>query len=191
MIGSLVGIKYEILSELDSTPLFSSFRAVDRSNGRDVRIRILESTLSGERRFVDSLNEHVDSLRAINHPALEKIYDVVDENEQYSLICEYVQANNLELRVKRLASFSVQLAISTAISICDGLSAVHQAGVVHGDISGQNILVTPSGAVKLTMTGLWNAYPSSSKAGLVMLKNMAPYMAPEVTSGSMPNNLSD
>lgn len=191
MIGAVFGVRYEVLSELDQNPLFASFRAMDRQNGRDVRLRVLEPGFVDEPRFVTALQEHTEHLRSIVHPGLERVLECSVEGGQFFVVSEYVQAITLDERVKRLASFSVQLAVGTAVSVAEALQALHEAGMVHGDVSGRNVLVTPSGAVKLTLAGYWTTYPFSSKAGLAMLRGMAPYLAPEVTSGSMPNALSD
>lgn len=191
MIGTVFGVRYEVLSELEQGPLFASFRAMDRQTGRDVRLRVLEPGYLDETSFVSALKAHTDSVQSIVHPGLERIYEGVRQDGQFFIVSEYVQAITLDERVKRLASFSVQLAVGTAVSVAEALQALHEAGIIHGDVSGRNVLVTPSGSVKLTLPGFWTAYPSSSRAGLGMLRGMAPYLAPEVTSGSMPNALSD
>lgn len=190
MIGDLVGMRYEIVQELESNPLFASFKAMDRQTGRDVRLRVLDEAYQSERKFVDALKQHAEAAKQLTHPGVERIMDVVDDGRP-TIVTEYVQANPLEERIKRLASFSVQLALGTAIGVCEALFAVHQAGFSHGDVSGKNVLVTPSGSVKLAMTGFWSTYANSSKAGLAMLRGMAPYLAPEVTAGSMPSVASD
>lgn len=191
MIGNVYGARYEVLQELEGSPLFSSGKAMDRQTGRDVRLRILEPSYAHEHKFIESMKEHVMRLQSLVHPSLEKINDFIEEEDSVAIVSEYTQSITLDERVKRLASFSVQLAVGTAVSVCEGLAASHQAGIIHGDISGRNVLVTPSGAVKLTMTGFWATYPNSSKAGLAMLRGMAPYLAPEVTAGSMPSVASD
>lgn len=191
MIGSLIGNRYEPLSELEPTPLFATYRAMDRQTGKDAFLRLLEPSYATESKFVTAIQEHVERLRAVNHPNLEKFVDTVIEGSQVALVSEFVQSITLEERVKRLASFSVQLAVSTAVSVCEALVVAHQAGIIHGDVSSRNVLITPSGTIKLTMTGFWTTYPASSKAGLAMLRGMAPYLAPEVTAGSMPDATSD
>ena len=191
MIGGVYGARYEVLQELESSPLFTSAKAMDRQTGREVRLRVLDPVYAHEYKFIESLKEHVQHLQAVVHPTLEKLYDFLEDEDNTSIVGEFVQSITLDERVKRLASFSVQLAVGTAVSVCEGVAAAHQAGIIHGDISGRNVLVTPSGTVKLTMTGFWSTYPNSSKAGLAMLKGMAPYLAPEVTAGSMPSVASD
>ncbi|MBS1712849.1 MAG: PASTA domain-containing protein [Armatimonadetes bacterium] len=191
MIGDLIAVRYEIQQELETSPLFASYRALDRQSGKEVRLRILEEPFNAERKFSMALKDHAEQLQPLVHPSLERVLDVVEDEERLILVSEYVPSSPMDERVRRLASFSVQLAVGTAVSVSEALMVVHQAGFVHGDISGRNVLVTPSGMVKLSMSGFWTTYPASSKAGLAMLRGMAPYLAPEVTAGGMPSRASD
>ncbi|MBS1723514.1 MAG: PASTA domain-containing protein [Armatimonadetes bacterium] len=191
MIGELVGVRYEILGDIEDSPLFASYRAMDRQSGKEVRVRLLDPAFVSEPAFVRALREHTEKVQQVQHPGLEKITDFVEDEGKVAIVSEYVPSIPLDERVKRLASFSVQLAVSTAVNVCEALSAVHQAGMLHGDVSGRNVLITPSGSVKLAMTGYWTTYPHSSKAGLAMLRGMAHYLAPEVTAGAMPSPATD
>lgn len=191
MIGEVVGLRYEVQQELETNALFGSFKAMDRQSGKEVRLRVLDSGFADEPDFVSALAEHAGRLKPLTHPAVERIIDTTLVDQRFVLVSDYVQAVTLDERIKRLASFSVQLAVSTAVAVCEALVAVHQAGMIHGDISGRNVLVTPSGSVRLTMAGFWATYAHSTKAGMAMLRPMAPYLAPEITAGSMPSVASD
>ena len=77
MIGTLVGIRYEVLSEQEPSPLFVSYRALDRQTGKDVRLRLLEPNYTKEPKFVAAIKDHVGRLMSIVHPALEKFTNIV------------------------------------------------------------------------------------------------------------------
>lgn len=191
MIGTVYGARYEAIQDLEQTPLFSCFKAMDRQTGRDVRLRVVDQAFVHERAFIQALKDHTNDLLALQHPSIEKTLDFVEDDENVAIVVESTQGSTLDERVKRLASFSVQLALSTVVGVCEALVAAHQAGYVHGDVSGRNVLVTPSGSVKLSMTGYWSTFSQSSKAGLAMLRGIAPYLSPEVTAGGMPSVASD
>ncbi len=191
MIGGVLGGRYEPEQELDSSPIFASYRALDRQTGREARLRVLEPAFAQDPAFVRALRAHVERLHEIDHPTLERVQETVVEGQEAFLVCEFVPGTTLDERIQRLASFSIQLALSTAIQIAEALIRVHQGGMVHGDLSSRNVLLHPSGTVKLAMTGFWETYPNSPTAGLVMLKGMAPYLAPEVTAGEMPSPATD
>ncbi len=186
MNQSVFAARYEILQNLEGGPLFQSSKAMDLQSGREVRLRILDESYVHETSFVQALLSHIQDIQSLNHPGLEKILDSFQDNGVVAMVTEYVPSVPLDERVKRLASFSVQLAVSTAVSLVEAVVALHQAGFIHGDISGRNVHVSQSGSVKLSMSGFWKTYGQSQRAGMAMLRGMAPYLAPEVTSGSMP-----
>jgi len=191
MIGALLRIRYELTHELGEDPVFAAYRARDRVSGRDVRIRVLKDPYRVETAFVERLARVVDKLKALNHPSVERVYDLEEDNGLWFVVSEGCFEPSLEDRLKRLSSLSAPVALSTAISICEGLEAIHRAGLVHGDLSARNVFAASNGAVKLSLTGVWESYAHSASAGAVMLSVMAPYLAPEVTSGAMPTESSD
>ena len=191
MIGAHLGVRYELTEETEGTPIFDGFKATEKPSGREVRIRVVKDPYRLEPTFVQALRQHADQLRAVNHGSIERVLGFEQEEGIPFLVTEVAPGVTLEERVRRLASFSVPMAVATAIGVVEGLNALHQAGIVHGDVSAKNVVVPTSGSVRLVLPGFWETYRSSSKAGLAMLRGMAPYIAPEVTSGEMPSARSD
>jgi serine/threonine-protein kinase len=172
---------------LESTPLYKSYAALDLQSGKDVRLRVFDPSFTVEPAFVRALRAHVGKIQNLSSPGVEKVYGLYDEDGQVFLVSELFEGVSLDERIKRLSTFSIQLAVATGISIAETLVTVHQAGLIHGDLSGRNVVISPSGQTKLCMVGFWEAYPSSARAGLAMLRGMAPYLAPEITAGAMPS----
>src|SRR5262249_38698709 len=98
VIGQLFGARYEILQDLEPSPLFQSYRAIDRQSGREVRLRILDDTYMSERKFVESIKTHVEQLSQISHPAIEKFLDSFEEDDRLVLVSEYVACVPLDER---------------------------------------------------------------------------------------------
>ncbi len=94
-------------------------------------------------------------------------------------------------RIRKLAPFSIPVSVGTAISICQALEPLHRNLLAHGDLVPQNVAVLANGDVKLQLTGVWEAYGVSPTAGAMVLPGMAPYLAPEVSTGAMPAPTSD
>ncbi|MCW5937822.1 MAG: protein kinase [Fimbriimonadaceae bacterium] len=191
MIGSLLAVRYELQQELEGSPLFSVYRALDRTTGKDVKVRLLKSEFASERSYLAAVKTHVNHVRLIEGDGVEKTFEAIEEGDSLLVVSEYLPSATLEDRLRRLATFSVQLALATAIQICDALGPIHAQKMAHGDLGARHVLLSGAGQVTLTMTGFWETYASSSKAGLAMLRGMAPYLAPEVTAGEMPSPSSD
>lgn len=191
MIGSTLRVRYEITSQLASTPLFTVYGARDRVLNSDVSVRILNPPFDQEIAFVKRLNEVVEQWVGLSHPNLQRLMNVDSDESRQFLVGEVAKGTNLLDRIKKLAPFTAPTSIAIAIGICEGLAAIHEAGKVHGDVGAHNVNVGPSQEVQLELGGLWECYGASETAGVALLPSMAPYLAPEVSAGEMPSARSD
>ncbi len=192
MIGTLLGNRYEVVQPLDEGPIFTAFLARDRHTESDVAVYMVRAPFSGEVSFLEALQKVAEKVAGLESPALEcpQRLDGIADRHPY-LIARYERGAQLPERIRRLAPFSVAVAVSTARSIAEGLRPLHAHGVAHGDLSAQNIQVLPDGQTRLRLPCVWEAYSHSETAGLVVLPGMAPYLSPEVSRGEMPSPKSD
>lgn len=191
MIGHVLSLKYEILEEIESGPVFTAYRAKDRTGGREVKIRIVNGDMARDPEFLDSLRRVVSRGRELSHPGIERVLDLDEDEDIWYVVSEYAPGAALDDRLRRLSSFSVPVALSAIIQIAEALESVHADGVVHGDIAAKTVISSQADSVKLTLPGFWEAYSHNSKAAVGMLKGMSPYLAPEITAGAMPSVQSD
>ncbi|MCL4284676.1 MAG: serine/threonine-protein kinase [Fimbriimonadaceae bacterium] len=191
MIGRALRIRYDVVQLIGDGPVFRSYVARDRVQGREVCIREFKPPFDKEPEFVDAVRKCVDSLGDVKHPSVERLLEVDEDEGTPFIVGELSAGSSLAERIRRLAPFSVSVAVSTAVSICEGLAALHDAGIVHGDVGEPNIWVSTTGEARLQLAGLWQAYSASQTAGGVVLPAMAPYLAPEVSQGAMPSPSSD
>lgn len=192
MIGRIVGDKYELVQEMGSDSIFDTFRGVDRGRNRSVKIRLIRPQVAAESAFVHDLQEVIDEYHThFQQPSLERVYEMREDDGIWFIASEIEEGSVLEDRLKRLSSFSVPVAIGLAISIAEALEACHAAGLIHGDVSARTVFSKQGEGVKLMQAGYWQAYRSSAIAARQMVPAMAPYLAPEITAGSMPGKASD
>jgi serine/threonine protein kinase len=132
----------------------------------------------------------------IQHQNVAQILDVGEENDVPYLVMEYVDGDSLSaLRrtvERRGVDFPVGIALRILADTCGGLAAAHQLrdnlgtllGVVHRDVSPQNILVSTNGMVKLIDFGIAKARERiADVTSSGMLKGKLEYMAPEQALG--------
>lgn len=191
MIGRVLRIRYDVVQLIGDGPVFRSYVARDRVQGREVCIREFKPPFDKEPEFVDAVRKCVDSLGDVKHPSVERLLEVDEDEGTPFIVGELSAGSSLAERIRRLAPFSVSVAVSTAVSICEGLTALHDAGIVHGDVGEPNIWVSTTGEARLQLAGLWQAYSASQTAGGVVLPAMSPSLAPEVSQGAMPSPSSD
>src|SRR3989440_2212900 len=100
------------------------------------------------------------------------------------LVTEYVRGINLKYRIRRIAPFTLSVAVDFAIAIGEALNQAHSRGLVHGDLRPQNVIVSPEGAVKVTDFGMAPAIAASPRAARANLEKSVYYQAPEIAAGA-------
>lgn len=191
MIGTVLRIRYELTGLVNEGPIFATYFARDRVQGREVSVRLLRPPLDREPAFADALARAVEKSSGVRAPGIEPIFEVDEDEGRIFLVGDATRGVTLAERIRKLAPFSVPVSIGTIISLCEALEALHQAGLIHGDVSANNVIALPDGQVRLQYAGIWEAYSASATAGALVLPGMAAYLAPEVSSGAMPTAASD
>lgn len=191
MIGAVFGSKFLIQEELDQNPVFKIYKAEDRTTSQEVRLRIIQSKLRNETEFLQEIESVIEKTRRLRHPGLASVLDVGYDDGVFYVATDYVKGVPLSERLKRLTNLSVANSVDLTIKIAEAVEALHANGQVHGDISAHNILTTSSDSVRVMMGGLYTAYRFAPQTGVAMLARMAPYLAPEIHQGEMPNVRSD
>ncbi len=191
MIGDLIRSRYELTGLIGEGPIFKIYSAKDRLQGREVSVRAFKPPFDDEKGFVASVGLAIQKTLGIHHPGVERLESVeVDMGKPY-VIGQLSPDITLADRIKKLAPFSKSVSVQTVVSILEGLGAIHEAGIIHGDLSAKNIVIGADGSARLQLAGIWEAYSHSQTAGQVVLPSMAAYLAPEVSSGGLPSKQSD
>jgi serine/threonine-protein kinase len=126
----------------------------------------------------------------LNHPNIVHTYEV-GETDGYFIAMEYLEGQSLEALVTRLAArregLSEPLVAYIAAQVLKGLHHAHEAcdfdgtpiGIVHRDVSPQNLYLTYGGEVKLLDFGIAKARMNAAHTETGVLKGKVRYMAPE------------
>ncbi len=191
MVGKILRVRYEVTQALSEGPIFNCFSARDRVQARDVAVRTLRPPFESEPAFVEAVADVVKKVSTVKHPGVERLLELDDDDGFPFVVSEASHGAPMADRIRRFAPFSVPVAASTSISICEALAALHSTGVAHGDIGSHNIVVTPEGETRLQLAGVWESYSASQTAGSVVLASMAPFLAPEISAGGLPTPRSD
>ncbi len=191
MIGQVFSGRYELVEETDAGPVYETFRSKEKLTGKDCTLRIIKAEIAQEPGFLPELRSVVEEASRVTHPSLEHLMGVLSDQNKSFILSEFTPGTTLEDRVKRLSAFSVPVAVATVIDVAEAVSALHAAGIIHGDLSAKTVMSTSADTIKVCVPGLWRAYGNSTRAAVSALRSMAPYLAPEVTAGGMPSPQSD
>lgn len=191
MIGSILGVRYELTGLLADHPLFELYSGRDRVLSKDVSVRVLKRPFAHEETFVQALRTSVSASAVVQSPRIESLMSVEDDESQIFIVGELSRGPSLADRIRKLAPFSVPVSVGTAIAVCQALEPLHRQGLAHGDVSSRNVVVLRDNEVRVQLANLWQAFSQSQSAGAVVHPLMAPYLAPEVSAGQLPSMQSD
>ncbi|HSF19661.1 MAG TPA: protein kinase [Vicinamibacteria bacterium] len=129
------------------------FRARDLRLGREVALKVLnEKLFENQTARIRFLREARLAAR-IAHPNIATIHEVDQQSGSFFIAMELVPGEDLKSRLLN-KPLSVEEIASFGRQACDALEAAHTNGVIHRDIKSANIMITPSGQVKLLDFGL-------------------------------------
>ncbi len=158
---------------------------------RLVVLKLIHPHLSDEERFVEMFLDEARIAARLNHPNVVQIYDFGKDGDEYFIAMEYLEGESLGIIVKAgLESetpMDQHIAAGIIAQVCDGLDYAHKfvdldgrfLGIVHRDVSPQNIIVLYSGMVKLVDFGIAKAASKIHKTRSGTLKGKLTYMSPE------------
>ncbi|MBX3214377.1 MAG: serine/threonine protein kinase [Labilithrix sp.] len=158
---------------------------------RMVAIKRLHDGYARDPEFVAMLLDEARLTSTIRHPNVVQTLDVVAEEDELLVVMDYVEGDSLASLVARAREsrerVPVELAASIVAQTLHGLHAAHEArdkngaplGIVHRDVSPQNVLVGTDGVARVLDFGIAKAASRSASTEGGQLKGKAAYMAPE------------
>jgi HAMP domain-containing protein/predicted Ser/Thr protein kinase len=187
--GALFANRYEIMAQIGEGGMGSVFRAHDRELDDEVALKCLRPSLARPESASSLLKEEIKLARMITHVNVVRVYDVGDHNGQRFFTMEYVRGQTLRELIDRGGALAITPALQIAKQMCRGLAAVHKAGVVHGDLKPQNVMVLPNGVAKLMDFGVARVRSQTATDGPVAGTPL--YMSPEQARGAELDDRSD
>lgn len=182
MINQWVNQRYEVVEKIGEGPLFSVYKAREKGTNRIVAIKAVQPDYMEDSAFLSAMKAGLEATANLNHPNITLFHEfaATEDNQPFAAV-EFVRGINLKERVRRIAPFTLSVAIDYSCAINEALHYAHTVGQVHGDLRPQNIIISPEGAVKVTDFGVQSAIAVSAVAQKAVLRSAAPYHAPELS----------
>ncbi len=162
---------------------------------KDVVIKAVHPHLLKDEKYIKLFLREAKLWAKLNHSSIVQVYEFFEEKGRYHLVMEYIKGTDLMNVIKRSAQKGKPLGIPRTIRIFESLlSALEYAhnfrdeeekifGIVHRDISPQNILISVSGDVKITDFGIAKASLSTGLTTKGAIIGKIDYMSPEQALG--------
>ncbi len=150
--GSRLG-SYEIVSPLGAGGMGEVYRARDPRLKRDVAIKVLPRSLSGDPDALSRFEREALAVAALSHPNILSIFDFGNQDGVAYAVMELLEGETLRGKIEA-GPIPVRQAVDYALQIAKGLAAAHERGVVHRDLKPENLFVTGDGHLKILDFGL-------------------------------------
>jgi len=171
-----------ILGTIGKGTFATVYRAHDARLGVDVALKLLSSPGTGRRARADRILKEAQLLARVRHPNVVRVYGVDDTAEHIGLWMEFVEGTTLRDLLRSNGRFSAQEASIIGRDVCRAMAAVHQAGVLHGDIKAHNVMREAGGRIVLMDFGAGQALNDAEESAALLAGTPA-YLAPEVLNG--------
>lgn len=160
-IGSLVDGKYKILSEIGHGGMSVVYMAINEKANKTWAVKEVRKDGRMDFNIVrQGLMAEIDTLKRLKHPYLPSIVDVIEDDETFIIVMDYVEGRSLD---KILEEHGVQQesgVVEWAKQLCDVLGYLHSRtpAIIYRDMKPANIMLKPDGTVTLIDFGTAKNY---------------------------------
>jgi serine/threonine-protein kinase len=186
--GETLGHRYALQRVLGRGGNGVVFAASDLVTGDVVAIKVLLHMNVGRRRWLKRLGREVRLARAIHHPNVCRVFELGQAGGHAFVIAELATGGTLRDLLRddaRTLTWAERLTLARAA--CAGLSAIHAVGIIHRDVTPQNMLIMGDGRLAITDFGL----AIGEKDTTTVHGGTPSYLPPEVALGGKSDLRSD
>jgi eukaryotic-like serine/threonine-protein kinase len=168
------------------------WQAMDLLLERPVAVKVLRPEYADHPETLERFRKEARHAGALSHPNVAQVYDYRPDGPDGSpyLVMEFVDGPSLA-DILAADPIGPVFALDVTAQAASGLSAAHQAGLVHRDVKPGNILIGPEGQVKLTDFGIAHAAGQAPVTGPGLVMGTTQYIAPERIAGTPATPASD
>ncbi|WP_208543085.1 Stk1 family PASTA domain-containing Ser/Thr kinase [Nocardioides euryhalodurans] len=178
-------------------------KGTDTRLGRVVAVKRLRTDLASDATFQARFRREAQSSASLNHPSIVAVYDTGEEQAtdgpggetvaQPYIVMEYVAGRTLRDILREGRKILPERALEITSGVLAALDYSHRAGIIHRDIKPGNVMLTPSGDVKVMDFGIARAISdaSSTMTQTAAVVGTAQYLSPEQARGETVDSRSD
>jgi serine/threonine protein kinase len=153
--GNLLDGKYEIVERLGAGGMGQVFKATHKYLGATRVIKVVHPQISDNKDAQDRFLREARAATRVTHPNVATMYDfaALPDGSTY-MVSEFIDGENLAQKLRARGTLPPKEALRIIIQTLNGLEAIHRAGIVHRDVSPENVMLTRDGTVKIIDLGV-------------------------------------
>jgi len=141
--GDILDNRYQILERLGAGGMGEVFKATHLHLGAARVIKVIHSNISGNAEVSDRFIREARTSTKVHHQNVATLHDfsTLPDGAHY-MVWEFIDGENLAQRLRARGTLAPRQAVNLVIQALHGLEAIHRAGIVHRDISPENLMIT-------------------------------------------------
>ena len=185
-IGTVIDGKYKILAEIGHGGMSVVYLAMDTHLNKQWAVKEIKKKGNGKNDeiVVNSLLAEANMMKRLDHPALPRIVDIIDNGITIYVVMDYIEGESLDKILDEYGAQSEEKVINWAKQLCDALSYLHsqKPPIIYRDMKPANVMLKPEGNIKIIDFGIAREYKEQSLSDTTVLGTKG-YAPPEQYSG--------
>lgn len=184
--GTVVDGKYKILNKIGQGGMSVVYLAMNEKANKQWALKEVRKDVTENFEVVrQGLITETNLLKKLKHPNLPSIIDVIDTEETFIIVMDYIEGRPLSVHLEEHGPCSQEEMISWALQLCDVLSYLHsrENPIIYRDLKPGNIMLQPNGDIVLIDFGIAREYKTENIQDTICLGTQG-YAAPEQFGGS-------
>lgn len=166
------------------------WQAVDERLDRTVAVKLFDATTHTPDAVERIMREGRVAAR-LRHPHAISVHDVVEHDGIPCLVLEYLPSRSLAAVTAERGSLPQREVAAVGAQVASGLAAVHDAGIVHRDVTPYNVLLAEDGTAKIADFGIARALGEGTVTDAKVIVGTPAFLSPEVAAGGQATAASD
>ncbi len=194
LAGRRVGNSYILIEPIGHGATGTVWRAVDRSTGGPVAVKLLRQDVIRQPKLVTRFVQERAILLMLRHEHIVRVRDLLTVGESLGLVMDLVEGGSLREYLHERGPLPVARAADLLAQVASALAEAHRLNVVHRDLKPDNILVHHDGDrlhSRLTDFGIARVLHAPGLTTPGALMGTPSYLAPEAISGAPPHPAAD
>ena len=181
-VGTVLDGKYEILKQIGKGGMSIVYLAMDKRLNKQWAVKEIRKTASGKNNevVVNSLLAEANLMKRLDHPALPRIVDIIDNGQTIYVIMDYIEGESLGKILKEYGAQPQDQVLDWAKQLCDVLEYLHsqKPPIIYRDMKPDNVMLKPEGNLKVIDFGIAREYKEKNLADTTILGTRG-YAPPE------------
>ena len=184
-IGSVLDGKYKILQEIGHGGMSVVYLALNERANKTWAVKEVRKDGGNDKTVVSQgLVAETEMLKKLSHPNLPSIIDVIDKDDSFIIVMDYIEGGSLQKRLEKMGPQNADDVVRWALQLADVLGYLHsrKPPIIYRDMKPSNVMLKPDGNVCLIDFGTAREYKQTSSGDTTWLGTRG-YAAPEQFGG--------